>query len=364
MGAEADEVRKILLKGNARTDADQARLGTLVMALTKKNNSVKAAAQQRGDAGTENVTDIIAADLAKILPDANKANIEKENPNNKRDIAGEEAKRRVSESEQITINAISTIATLLGDKIVKAIVALGAVIAGLMIFNVIKGAGAGIMAFIVGLFAGIKSGILRGIAFVFGGAAAGGGIVAFILKGIAKLFGPAVIAIGIFRGLSEIWDDPRTNASLAEKLSGGLSSMFAALISTAISAITLGAVNLDIKKVKKVIEDKLFGTIGDIVLIVTHGIGSIFFAIAKAIIGGYKLLFNTIIDGIDSKWMPDALRKRLQSMKFAGNALDVNLGDGGGTANLFNRLFLSVDDALVNLNKDGSSCTGFVSHCT
>ena len=334
MSAEADEISKILLKGNSRTDADQARLGNLVMSLTKKNNANKAKAQSMGDAGRglENVADQIGADLAKILPDANKANIEKENPNNKRDIAAEEAKRRVSEGEQITINAISTIASWLGDKIVKAITTLGVVIAGLLIFNAVKGGAVGIMGFIAGLFAGIKSGILRGIAFVFGTGGAGS-LIKTIVSGIAKLFAPAVLAIGIARGFMDLMDDPRYSSdSSVERLTNAVSSVLAGIVSTAISAITLGMVNVDMKDMKKNIEQKFLPALGGIFTLILTPIGGLLIALGKAIGGGFKALFNIIIDAIDAEWMPDTIRKRLQSYKF-NNPWATDWGDGSGNTN-------------------------------
>ncbi len=106
--------------------------------------------------------------------------------------------------------------------------------------------------------------------------------------------------------------------------------MFAALISTAVSAVTFGMVDLDVKNVKKMIEDKLFGISGDIILLLLNATGSIFVSLAKMMLGGYKLLFNTVIDGIDSDWMPQNVRNKLQSWKFK-DPMNIDFGDGGGT---------------------------------
>ncbi len=330
MNKEADEVRKILLKGASATDEEQLRLSSLLTKMSEKNNVNIAEAQRTGNYGAENVGNLIAADIAKAMPDVNKIIIEKNNPNNKKDLNAEIDKRKVSDREQFLLNGIDSIISLLGDKIVKAITTLGLVIAGLLLINSFKG-GIGILGFLGSLFAAVKTGILRGLTAVFGAGAAGaGGLIRFLVTGIAKLFGPVVLGISIYRGIKEIWEDPRTNSSISEKISGGISSMFAALISTAVSAVTFGMVDLDVKNVKKMIEDKLFGISGDIILLLLNATGSIFVSLAKMMLGGYKLLFNTVIDGIDSDWMPQNVRNKLQSWKFK-DPMNIDFGDGGGT---------------------------------
>ena len=121
MNEEADQIRKILLKGNAATEPEKATLGKLLTKMAEKNNANLAAALKSENHGAVNIAETIAADIAKAMPEMNKVIIEKNNPNNKKDLGAEADKRKVSEREQYIINNVDRIARLLGDRIVKNI---------------------------------------------------------------------------------------------------------------------------------------------------------------------------------------------------------------------------------------------------